>query len=111
MLSEKRPANTEERAYASKVTALIDSFLKLGVAQAQITVVGTSKGGYIGEFVSARCENPTLNFVFVGSSFRDDPPEQQQLTLYGRVLLSDFLSAQNPNQTSYSAIAGWNAGG
>jgi hypothetical protein len=86
VLSEKRPANTEERAYAGKVAAQIDSLLKLGVAPAQITVVGTSKGGYIAQFVSSRCGNPKLNFVFVGSSFRDDPPELQQLTLYGRVL-------------------------
>jgi hypothetical protein len=33
-----------------------------------------------------------------------------QLGIKGGGNLSDFLSAQNPNQTSYSAIAGWNAG-
>jgi NADP-dependent 3-hydroxy acid dehydrogenase YdfG len=43
----------------------IDSLLKAGVAPAQITVAGTSKGGYIAQFVSSRCENPRLNFVFV----------------------------------------------
>jgi Outer membrane protein beta-barrel domain len=33
-----------------------------------------------------------------------------QLGIKGGGNLSDFLSAQNPNQSSYSAIAGWNAG-
>jgi hypothetical protein len=33
-----------------------------------------------------------------------------QLGIKGGGNLSDFLSAQNPNQTSFSALAGWNAG-
>ena len=33
-----------------------------------------------------------------------------QLGIKGGGNLSDFLSAQTPNQTSYSALAGWNAG-
>jgi hypothetical protein len=33
-----------------------------------------------------------------------------QLGIKGGGILSDFLSAQTPNQTSYSALAGWNAG-
>jgi Outer membrane protein beta-barrel domain len=33
-----------------------------------------------------------------------------QLGIKGGGNLSDFLSAQNQNQTSYSALAGWNAG-
>jgi hypothetical protein len=86
VLSEKRPANADERAYAGKVAGQIDSLLKHNVAPSHITVVGTSKGGYIAQFVSALCENPNLNFVFVGSSFQYDPPEIQQLTLFGRVL-------------------------
>src|SRR5271170_2850621 len=38
VLSEKRPANTEERTYAGKVAGQIDSLLKAGVAPSQITV-------------------------------------------------------------------------
>src|ERR1700721_1875824 len=33
-----------------------------------------------------------------------------QLGIKGGGNLSDFLSAQQPNQTSFSALAGWNAG-
>jgi Outer membrane protein beta-barrel domain len=33
-----------------------------------------------------------------------------QLGIKGGGNLSNFLSAQNPNQSSYSALAGWNAG-
>src|ERR1700727_1168435 len=33
-----------------------------------------------------------------------------QLGIKGGGNLSDFLSGSNPNQASYSALAGWNAG-
>ena len=86
VLSEKRPANTDVDIYAGKVKAQIDSLLQTGVRPENITVAGTSKGGYIAQYVSSLSRNPKLNFVFIGSSFNDDITGADDITLYGRVL-------------------------
>ena len=86
VLSEKRPDNTDVEQYAGKVKAQIDSLLHAGVRPENITVAGTSKGGYIAQYVSSLSRNPKLNFVFIGSSFNDDIKGVDDITLYGRVL-------------------------
>ena len=86
VLSEKRPENTDVELYAGKVKAQIDSLLHAGARPENITVVGTSKGGYIAQYVSSLSRDPKLNFVFIGSSFDDDIKGVDDITLYGRVL-------------------------
>jgi hypothetical protein len=86
VLSEKRPENTDVELYAGKVKAQIDSLLHAGARPENITVVGTSKGGYIAQYVSSLSRDPKLNFVFIGSSFADDIKGVDDITLYGRVL-------------------------
>jgi peptidoglycan/xylan/chitin deacetylase (PgdA/CDA1 family) len=86
VISEKRPDGTDVRIYAGKVKGQIDSLLKAGVPPENITVAGTSKGGYIAQYVSSLSRNPKLNFVFIGSSFNDDMTGVDNITLYGRVL-------------------------
>ncbi|WP_020535569.1 hypothetical protein [Lewinella cohaerens] len=75
VVSEKRPPNTNARTYALAVVQQIDSLLALGVPADHITVVGTSKGGYIAQYVSTLAANPQLRFVFV-ASFQDSDIEQ-----------------------------------
>ncbi|NRF40415.1 alpha/beta hydrolase [Pedobacter foliorum] len=70
VISEKRAPNTDVGAYSKKVVLQIDSLLKLGVKSDHITVIGTSKGGYIAQYVSSTLKNPNLNFVFIGC-YRD----------------------------------------
>ena len=86
VLSEKRPENTDVEIYAGKVKAQIDSLLHAGARPENITVAGTSKGGYIAQYVSSLSKDPKLNFVFIGSSFADDIKGVDDITLYGRVL-------------------------
>lgn len=71
VISEKRNGNVNARDYALTVITQIDSLLDSGVYPENITVVGTSKGGYIAQYVSTLANNPDLNFVFI-ASFRDD---------------------------------------
>ena len=66
VISEIRQSGTDVAAYARKVVIAIDSLLALGVAPEMITVVGTSKGGYIAMYVSSFLQNPAVNFVFIG---------------------------------------------
>lgn len=70
VISEKRPAQTDVGKYAAKVVGQIDSLFKTGVKPGQITVIGTSKGGYIAQQVSTLLKNPAVNFVFIGC-YRD----------------------------------------
>jgi len=70
VLSEKRKPNTNVVDYAKKIVLQIDSLILKDVKPNHITVIGTSKGGYIAQFVSTFAANPNLNFVFIGS-FQD----------------------------------------
>ncbi|MGU3377093.1 alpha/beta hydrolase [Chryseobacterium sp. M5A1_1a] len=87
VISEKRKANTEPSIYAEKVKKQIDSLIKKRVPAGMITVVGTSQGGYIAQYVSYYEKNPQLKFVFIGASFKDDSLEKDKnFRLYGRIL-------------------------
>ncbi|QSW89542.1 alpha/beta hydrolase [Flavobacterium endoglycinae] len=70
VLSEIRSKNTNVPNYAKKIVKQIQELLKKGVAPNKITVIGTSKGGYIAQYVSTYLANPNVNFVFIGC-FRD----------------------------------------
>ena len=71
VISEKRNGNVNAREYASGLVLQIDSLINIGTEPKNITIVGTSKGGYIAQYVSTLASNPNLNFVFI-ASFRDD---------------------------------------
>jgi hypothetical protein len=75
VFSEKRKKNTNASDYAEKVAKQIKTLLKKGVAPNKITVIGTSKGGYIAQYVSTYLANPNVNFVFIGC-FRDSDIEE-----------------------------------
>jgi dienelactone hydrolase len=83
VISEIRPKNTEVKAYAAKVAGQIDSLLKKGVPAAHITVIGTSKGGFIAMQVSDRVKNSELNFVFIGCCTSDS---DRELDVKGNIL-------------------------
>ncbi|MEJ5049404.1 alpha/beta hydrolase [Chryseobacterium culicis] len=87
VISEKRKSDTDPSVYAEKVKKQIDSLMKKGIPAGKITVVGTSQGGYIAQYVSYYEKNPQLKFVFIGASFKDDSLEKDKnFRLYGRIL-------------------------
>jgi hypothetical protein len=86
VISEKRKANTDEKTYARKVKSQIDSLLQMGVGPAKITVAGTSKGGFIAQYVSTYARNEQLNFVFIGSSFEGLVEQIPDIDLCGNIL-------------------------
>lgn len=85
VMSELRPKNTDGIAYANKISRKIDNLVTAGVPPSHITVIGTSKGGYIAQYVSDIQKNKDLNFVFIGScgDYLDDEPD---LHYYGNIL-------------------------
>jgi len=86
VFSEKRKKNTNASDYAEKVVKQIKTLLKKGIAPGKITVIGTSKGGYIAQYVSTYLANSNVNFVFIGC-FRDsDIEEIPDINFCGNIL-------------------------
>jgi len=87
ILSEKRKAGTNPKIYAKKMILKIDSLHSDGVPYDHISIVGTSQGGYIAQYISYYAKNPDLKFVFIGSSFKNDSMNKDRnFLLYGKIL-------------------------
>lgn len=86
VISEKREGNVNARSYAIQVVVQIDSLISLGIKPNQITVVGTSKGGYIAQYVSTLAIQPDLNFVFIASYRNTDIETLPDINYCGNIL-------------------------
>ncbi|MCU7616619.1 alpha/beta hydrolase [Chryseobacterium sp. PBS4-4] len=86
VFSEKRKSKTDWIEYAKKTKSQIDSLLSKGVKANHITVIGTSKGGYIAQYVSTIAKNKDLNFVFIGSYQDSDIEETPEIEFCGNIL-------------------------
>ena len=86
VLSEKRQPKTNGIEYAKKIVHQIDSLISKGIKPNHITIIGTSKGGYIAQFVSTFAKNPNLNFVFIGSFQDTDIEEFPTINFCGNIL-------------------------
>ncbi|KAF2327262.1 YqiA/YcfP family alpha/beta fold hydrolase [Flavobacterium daemonense] len=86
VFSEIRKKNTNAAEYAQKIVKQIKKLIKDGVSPNKITVIGTSKGGYIAQYTSTYLANPDVNFVFIGC-FRDVDIEQApEINFCGNIL-------------------------
>mgnify|MGYP003608711056 CR=1 FL=1 len=86
VFSEKRSKNTNAAKYAEKIVKQIKKLIKDGVSSNKITVIGTSKGGYIAQYISTYLANPNVNFVFIGC-FRDiDIEQSSEINFCGNIL-------------------------
>jgi hypothetical protein len=86
VISEKRNGNVNAREYAIGIVTQIDSLIKNGIKPNKITVVGTSKGGYIAQYVSTLANNPNLNFVFIASFRNNDIQNIPEINYCGNIL-------------------------
>ena len=86
VISEKRKGNVNARDYAQGIVKQIDSLISSGVKPNKITVVGTSKGGYIAQYVSTLANNPNLNFVFIASFRSNDIQNISEINYCGNIL-------------------------
>lgn len=85
VISEVRPKGADGIAYAHKTKWQVDSLVKKGAKPSDITVIGTSKGGYIAQYTSGLLKNNDINFVFIGScgEYLDEEPD---VKWYGNIL-------------------------
>lgn len=86
VISEKRNGNVNAREYAAGIVTQIDSLINNGTEAKYITVVGTSKGGYIAQYVSTLANNPNLNFVFIASFRNEDISNIPEINYCGNIL-------------------------
>lgn len=86
VISEIRPKQTNVNVYVAKVVKQIDSLFFLGIKHGQITIIGTSKGGYIAQAVSSSLKNEKINYVFIGSCSQDDLQGNSSVVFYGNIL-------------------------
>jgi hypothetical protein len=86
VISEKRNRNVNARDYAIGIVNEIDSLIKTGIEAKKVTVVGTSKGGYIAQYVSTLANNQDLNFVFIASFTNSDIQNIPGINYCGNVL-------------------------
>ena len=86
LYSEQRDGNVNAMTYARIIKSQIDSLLLKKVKPSNITVIGTSKGGYIAQYVSTLCANPKLNFVFIACYQDADIENIPELSWHGNVL-------------------------
>lgn len=86
VFSEIRSKNTNATKYAKKIEKQIKGLIRKGVEPNHITVIGTSKGGYIAQFVSTYLENPNVNFVFIGCFQDSDIENIPEINFCGNIL-------------------------
>lgn len=86
IISEKRNGNVNAREYAFGIINQVDSLISKGIEPEKITIVGTSKGGYIAQYVSTLANNPGLNFVFVASFRNSDLENIPEINYCGNIL-------------------------
>jgi hypothetical protein len=85
VIADRRLPNKTLQEYTNYVVAQIDSILDKRSSDT-ITVVGTSKGGYIAQMVSTQLNNPKLNFVFIGCFQESDIQYFPEINICGNIL-------------------------
>jgi hypothetical protein len=86
VICEIRPRNADVEVYAKKIIRQTDSLIRKGIPASHITVVGTSKGGYIAMTVSTLLKKPDVNFVFIGCCSPEEPGSNPAFNFCGNVL-------------------------
>jgi hypothetical protein len=88
VISEQRVKNTDSIKYAKRIQEQVTTLLNAGVPATNITVVGASKGAYIGIYVSHFLENQEIKFIIMGICNSENLVDFKlnHIFLYGEVL-------------------------
>jgi len=85
VISEVRGKGTDIKHYAENIASQIKKLLVNGVSPENITVVGASRGGVIGAYISNLLRKKEMNYVFLAGLF-EKYLDDENLKLYGNVL-------------------------
>jgi len=85
VISEAREEGTQVKPYAEKIVAQVKRLLTADVPPQNITIVGASKGGIIGAYVSSMLQEKEINYLFLAGLFEKCLVDKD-LKLYGNIL-------------------------
>lgn len=86
VIANKRDGTLSIDSITKKIVNQVDSLIEAGTTAQEITIVGTSKGGYIAQFVSSYLKNENLNFVFIGCYQNSDIKDYPNINFCGNIL-------------------------
>lgn len=85
VISEVREKGTQIKPYAEKIASQVKQLLATRVSPGNITIVGASRGGVIGAYISTMLQEKEVNYVFLAGLF-EKYLKDEDLKLYGNVL-------------------------
>ena len=85
VISEARKKGTQIKLYAVNIASQIRKLLVNGISPRNISIVGASRGGIIGAYISTILQEKEINYVFLAGLF-EKYLEDEHLKLYGNVL-------------------------
>lgn len=85
VLSDQRPPGLAIDTFVTRLTGTVDSLIAAGIAPADITVMGFSRGAAIAMLASSHLHNPAVNYVFMAGC-GDWAFDRPGLHVTGRIL-------------------------
>jgi len=85
VISEARDKGTPIKSYAENIAYQIKKLLANGVLPNNTSIVGASRGGIIGAYISTMLQDKEINYIFLAGLF-EKYLEDENLKLYGNVL-------------------------
>jgi hypothetical protein len=85
VISEARRKGTQIKPYAENIAYQIRKLLVNGISPRNISIVGASRGGIIGAYISTMLMEKEVNYIFLAGLF-EKYLKDENLKLYGNVI-------------------------
>jgi hypothetical protein len=85
VISEARRKGTQIKPYAENIACQIRKLLVNGISPRNISIVGASRGGIIGAYISTMLMEKEVNYIFLAGLF-EKYLKDENLKLYGNVI-------------------------
>ncbi|MEO9945917.1 alpha/beta hydrolase [Paraglaciecola sp.] len=86
LIAEHRPKNTEIAAYSKKLVSWVETLVSNGVAHANITLVGFSRGGELTAYASNELKKLNINTVLLATCWPGSIQSKSKVTFGGNLL-------------------------
>ena len=110
LIAEHRPKNTEIAAYSRKLVSWVEALISNGVAPANITLIGFSRGGELTAYASNKLEKSNINTVLLATCWPGSIQSKSKVTFGGNLLsvyevTDDALSCKSVADRSSELIS------
>ena len=86
LIAHHRPKNTDIEQYANLLKSWVMSLIQAGVAPADITLIGFSRGAHLTALAASQLQAYEINTVLMASCFDGDIVSDPPISLSGRLL-------------------------